>query len=202
MISKLAFVLAEHFSERNMYQREEISIYTYGFELLISTVVNLLGILCIALFMGVVVEAVCFCLAFIPLRVTAGGYHAKRHWSCITGFNAIFLVFALLQGYMHPEFVLPYSLAAIAVSSLLIWALSPVAAANKPLSKAKQERQREKSLILACINMAVTLSFFAVPAIRDYSSLLAWYNSGALAASASLAAAVAVSKTTDPPAAR
>lgn len=194
MISKFSIILAKHFAEMNIYKHEEISIYKYGFELLVSTAINLFGILLISLIMRTVVGAVFFCMAFIPLRLAAGGYHAKHHWSCILEFNVIFLAFAVLLRYINNEYLLPYSLVTVTISSLLIWSLSPVEAVNKPLKNEQKERQRKRSIIIACANLAATLLFYIVEAIRDYSPFLVFYNSGAFAASLSLVAAKIVNR--------
>lgn len=189
MISKFALVMAGHFADRNIYKQEEISIYKYGFELLLSTIINLAGILLISALMNMVVGAVFFCAAFIPLRLSAGGYHAKHHWSCIVGFNVIFLAFAALHHYMSTSHILPYLLVSVLISSLLIWSFAPVEAVNKPLKDEQRKRQRQRSLIIACVNLAITLLFFAFQSINKFLPLFAFYNSGALAASLSLLAA-------------
>lgn len=192
MISKYALVLANHFAKKEMYSKEKINVYKYGFELLISTVLNISGIILISIILGGIEGAALFCMAFIPLRLTAGGYHAKHHWSCILGFNIIFLVFILLHHYMNIEYAFPYSLAAIAISALLVWSLAPVEAVNKPLKAAQRETQRKKSVVISSINLALVLLFFAVPAIDNFTPFLAIYSSGALAASLSLVMVVLV----------
>lgn len=191
MISKYALVLASHFANIEIYEKDKIGIYKYGFELLISTALNMLGIFIIALSTGTLLGAVFFCLAFIPLRLSAGGYHAKHHWSCILGFNAIFTGFVLLNKYVIAEYAFPYALAAIAVSSLLIWTLAPVEALNKPLKATQRVQQRERSIIIACVNLALVLLFNAVSWLARYEYFLAFYSSGALAAGGTLVVAVA-----------
>ncbi|MDD3393236.1 MAG: accessory gene regulator B family protein [Anaerotignum sp.] len=194
MISKYALVLANHFAEKDMYSKEKINVYKYGFELLISTVLNISGILLISIVLGVIEGAVLFCMAFIPLRLAAGGYHAKHHWSCILGFNVIFFGIIMLHRYMNIKYALPYSLAAIAVSALLVWSLAPVEAFNKPLKDVQRERQRKKSVLISSINLALVLLFFVVPSIAKYAPFLAIYSSGTLAASLLLVVAQLVDR--------
>lgn len=194
MISKYALALASYFAKKDMYSKEKINVYKYGFELLISTVLNLSGIFLISIIWGEIEGIMFFCMAFIPLRLTAGGYHAKHHWSCILGFNAIYFGFIMFHHYMNIKYALPYSLAAIAVSSLLVWSLAPVEAINKPLKDGQRENQRNKSIVISSINLALVLLFFAVPAIAKYAPFLAIYSSGALAASLFLVVAALVDR--------
>ena len=186
MISKLALILADYFATKSVYKHEEVNIYKYGFELLISTILNTIGILLVSLLMEVTIGAVLFCAAFVPLRLSAGGYHAKHHWSCILGFSMVFLVFALLNRFTLMEHIIPYSIASTIISALLVWSLAPVEAVNKPLGADRKSKQRHRSIYIVCVNLAVTEFFYAIKALNDYSTFLAFYNSGALAASLSL----------------
>ncbi len=183
MISRYALVLATYFAEKEAYREERIKVYKYGFELLISTILNILGIVLLSIILGALEGGILFCIAFIPLRLVAGGYHAKHHWSCILGFNVTFLGFIMLHHYMNNEHALPYSMTAIIVSSLLIWSLAPVEAVNKPLKELQRETQRKKSVTLACINLTLILLFYFVPTLTKHAQLFAFYSSGTLAAS-------------------
>jgi accessory gene regulator B len=129
-------------------------------------------------------------MAFIPLRLSAGGYHAKNHWSCILGFNITFFGFAALHLYMNMGNAQHYSLISVIISSLLVWSLASVEAVNKPLKDEQKGKQRKQSIIIVSINIAVTLLFYTVDAFAEYSPFLAFYNSGALAASIFLVVAM------------
>ena len=183
MISKYALILAEYYAEKNIYTRDKINVYKYGFELLISTALNILCILLLSIIMESILGAVFFCMAFIPLRLTAGGYHAKHHWSCILGFNLIFLGFSVIHHFMNVEYVLIYSLITIIVSSLFIWSFAPVEAVNKPLKEAQRMMQRNKSIIIACFNLALVLLFYSISINVKYQQFLVFYSSGAFATS-------------------
>jgi len=192
MIKKLAGVMASYFAEKEVYPAEKKRIYAYGFELLIATFANVLGILAIALIMDILPGAILFFLAFIPLRLSAGGYHAKHHWSCFLIANIVFLLFAVALNYMHNIYVMPYIVFSCMASSILIWIFSPVEAENKPVGQKQKDRLRKHSIIIAIINMAVTLIYIFIPQLRII--YLEYYMSGALAASASLAVAVLSTK--------
>jgi len=192
MIAQIAKKVATYFAVKEIFKHEDIPTYSYGFELLFSTLINGLGLLIISLLMNIVLETALFVLAFIPLRVTAGGYHAKHHWSCCLALNVVFLSFAFLLRYMSETLFLPYIFLAIIVSSLIIWRFSPVEAVNKPVSEGKQKRLRERSIVIASINMAVALACYLIPAFPI--RLAAYYLSGALAVSFSMVAAVVTIK--------
>lgn len=192
MISKIAESFALFFAGKNVYKHDETEIYKYGFELLLSTILNVAGVIIISVFMGNFFEAVLFFAAFIPLRVTAGGYHAERHWSCFLIFNFTFLLFAIILKYINGNFILLYTIISAIISGMILWVLSPVEAENKPLSVQKKKKQRGKSLFIAAFDMALIIAFVYMPILP--SSYIAFYISGMSAASISLVAANATKK--------
>lgn len=196
MIANVAAKTALFFADKNVYKHDEVDVYKYGFELLISTVVNCFGIMLISGIMGVVFDAVLFMAAFVPLRLTAGGYHAKHHWSCILIFNTIFFAFCILLKYISVDIMLFYCLSAVVVSSILIWILSPIEAVNKPLIESKKVMLRRKSIFIAFLNMVIVTILYFIKELPI--SLFSFYFSGVLAASFSLVAAVALKKTETP----
>ena len=190
MISKMSLLLSNYFARKGVYPLKKIRVYQYGFELLLSTIINLLGILFTAVFMGIILEAIFFCIGFISLRRMAGGYHAKHHWSCIIGFNVIFSVFAVFHQYLNERFTSTYLLFAMIMSTIFIWLLAPVEAVNKPLGDSHKNRQRKKSTALICFSLVATLSLCHFELHDDYRTIFAFYISGIFAASLSLVAAI------------
>jgi accessory gene regulator B len=123
-------------------------------------------------------------VAFIPLRTAAGGFHANHHWSCILAFNTIFFAFSIFCKYLAIEFVMPYALIAVMISSLLVWFFSPVEAINKPLSTEKRECNRRNSIIITCINMGLVIALYYIPnLVSDLTAdPIFFYVSGVLTA--------------------
>lgn len=187
MISKLAEKAAHYYVDKNLIEESQIMIYKYGFELLISTLVSMIAIACISIGLGISIGSFVFLLAFIPLRQTAGGYHAKHHWSCILGFAFIFLLSSITLNYMNPAYLLHYSLIAVMISSILVWSFAPVEASNKPLKAHAKEKQRKRSITLSNLNLTIVLLAYAFHNIPI--NLLAFYATGALIAGVLLVAA-------------
>jgi accessory gene regulator B len=178
MIARLAGEVANYYANKNLIERSQIKIYKYGFELLISTLMNLLVIASISIILGTFLKSCLFLFSFIPLRLAAGGYHAKHHWSCILGFNIVFLLFILFLKILSLSYYLYYSFAAIMVSSLFIWSFAPVEAVNKPLTSTRRKNQRFRCLLLSNINLTLVLLFFIFPNLPN--NLLPYYASGSL----------------------
>jgi len=192
MISKLAARAALFFANKDVYGHEEIESYKYGFQVMISTAINLICVLIISILTSSALNGLLFILAFIPLRMTAGGYHAKHHWSCIWGFIIIFFGFSMLCNHLNIRFVFIYTLISIVFSSLMVWIFSPIEAINKPLTEEKRKRNRKHSLIIVGINMAIVVLSYYIP--NSPVKLLSYYISGSLAAGLLLPLAYFVNK--------
>lgn len=195
MIKRLAQRASQYYSKISIIEDSKQEIYAYGFELLISTVLNLAGVFFISCLFGKIFEAFLFLLAFIPMRLAAGGYHAKHHWSCILGFNLIFLSFIIFLQWLDPVFFLFYSIIVAIASSILVWYFAPVEAINKPLSNDQRQRQRKHSITLSSLNLAIALVCYFIP--QAPVNLLAYYFSGTVSVAVLLLAAkisIAVTK--------
>lgn len=133
MIEKLALHSANFFPCKNAYTAEKIPTYRYGFELLISTSINILFISIISLVTHKTIEVLFFCLAFIPLRSAAGGYHAKHHWSCILSFAMVLLECITVLKTISLEKSNVYILCMAILSVIIVWKLAPVEPNNRHL---------------------------------------------------------------------
>lgn len=188
MIAVWAKKLSSYFAEKGIIQREDAQAYSYGFELLISTFFNGVLIFTGAIFMGVFLHTWLFLAGFIPLRLTAGGYHAKHHWSCILITSLAYMLSAYTVRYIPLEALPLYSLVCCVFVSMAVWALSPIEAGNKPLSEKKRESVRNWSIGIASLDLVIGLlvAFLTMP---DAILYLSFYLTGAAVAGISLIAA-------------
>lgn len=162
MLSKKALQLSGFLARRGIIDPDDIVVYSYGLELLLSTAVNILFVIIIS-FLFLQPLAWCFfLLSFIPLRVTAGGYHAKTHLGCALTFSIAYAAFMLL-GILTAGLISPAILIGVStVCFIIVLLLSPVQAANKPLDDELKRRNRRRSLVIASANLLVTaVSLFA-----------------------------------------
>ena len=180
MIKQLAQRASKHYSDRMVIDPNKQEIYSYGFELLISTTANFIVIFIISCVFGLFFEPLLFMVSFIPLRLSAGGYHAKHHWSCIVGFGSIFLLFMIFLSRINSDAWSYYSLIATFVSSVLIYYLAPVETPNKPLSYKHYVQQRNRSVTLSLIHVAIVSIDSLIT--HQFTELLTYYSSGTLCA--------------------
>lgn len=92
MLHSMAVGSTELLRKREIIVSEKEKIYIYGFELLYSLLFSVGMMLAWSLLLGCTDRVFLFLLYFIPIRMAAGGYHAKTYGSCFFWSNVVTLV--------------------------------------------------------------------------------------------------------------
>ena len=76
-------------------------IYVYGFELLISSIIETGALLFVGFLIGKFIETILFLFSFSSIRFFSGGYHANSYIKCfvVTLFSYLFVL--LLYNYLR-----------------------------------------------------------------------------------------------------
>lgn len=162
---------------------EDKEIYLFGFYQGLIFLLNLVTALLTGIILDMFLESVLFLICFIPLRVFAGGYHAKTQFRCYvmstTATVIILYLVAFLQENMGVEAIALYIIA-----SCIIWKLAPVQDKNKPLDldEKRKYRKRVHSLLIMISCISGCLYFWGnhvvpavvVSAVCQLSIILIW----------------------------
>ena len=187
MIKRAAARYAGWLCANGIVPPEKNKIYAYGMELVLSGLVNVLSVLISSILLFHPIDGLLFLAAFIPLRTTAGGYHANSHLSC----NLVFLsAFVVLEGLgywllQYCSVILYPVIAIISFATFLI--LSPSEAKNKPLTPGRRRYNRRRSLILGGLNLVIGIT--TIWGLQAPVPLCTSYYLGVIAASISMWAA-------------
>lgn len=177
LISKLS---CERIIEDSMYE-----VYVYGFELILSSIVNILILVAISIYLREPFAWLFFLIPFIPQRVTAGGYHASSHSKCIVVGAITFLVSLSLVGLIPNNLRSLFSIIVSLSNLVTVLLLSPVQSKNKPLTVSEVHKNRTLSIIISIIHvLCVVLILVAVQSIPRLGMV---YITGVFAAGLSLA---------------
>jgi accessory gene regulator B len=82
MIVWLSNCLVRVLFNNKMIEADEIEIYQYGYEIIISTIITFLIVLVSGVVLNCPSAALLYFLIFAMMRQICGGYHAKHYWSC------------------------------------------------------------------------------------------------------------------------
>lgn len=155
MIVKLARKTTRFLCKNGIVPEEDFEVYSYSFEVLISTVINSLLLLIVALITNTFLRSFAFAVCFFCLRRVCGGGHAKTHFVCISSMMLIYCVFLILSP--HISINLPCLLILSCAEIAIMFFLAPVEDFNKPLSADECKKYGKQSR--AFVLVAVVLSF-------------------------------------------
>lgn len=157
------------------WQREQIipsessEAYVYGVQLLLSTLLN---IICIAVISGLAALPfawIPFLAGFIPLRITAGGFHAKTPLRCFITFCGTYLIFISLVLHLHDSGIRLAILSNSIVTVLAVCLCSPIPASNKPLSDEEIPQKRMLSIVITSVLLLISLSSIKFNAVLSFT---------------------------------
>lgn len=140
---------------------EDFEIYSYGVQELLATVSVWILFFAASALAGMAWYMVLFSIAFIPLRIYAGGLHMGTRTQC-------FLVSTVLVAWVFALFRIidTYTLSIVSISLLVpsgivVKLLAPVEDLRKPLNKKECVHYGKIAFSIFLITGAATILFFA-----------------------------------------
>lgn len=155
----LADIATAQLQEMGIIRQEERAIYSYGFDALFTALLQMASIFLLAIVVGNFFETFLFFLAFIPLRIYAGGYHAGTRLKCYLLSLANYGVFSLALLFVPGVFYSPLVLCGCVFSAVIVLIYAPIVHANRKASEASKKHYRRVSLAVVSteIIMLITL---------------------------------------------
>lgn len=149
---------------------EDYEVYLYSLRSIVILGGNVLLSLAIGFAMAVPGYCVMFLLALIPLRSSAGGYHASGWGRCFTlSFVTVILSLLSVKYCFRYETWLLFVLTVISV--VVIARYAPLEDSNKPLDAVQRMRSRQKAMATAVIELVAGLLLLAV---NDRLAYVVW----------------------------
>ncbi|MDF2484207.1 MAG: Accessory regulator [Herbinix sp.] len=155
--------LSQNLADRIVREDEEKAqyrdIYAYGLEVAISSLVNIIITVAIAMIFGIELKVIAYMAAFVPLRITCGGKHAKSHLQCTSLFMLMMLAAIYLAGVLpgvmsHP--LLWVSIVSIALAIHLV-----------RYHRLSVEERRRKRLLLPVIISVLLLAMIGFGLVAE-----------------------------------
>ena len=138
-------------------------IYVYGFELLLSSLIETGAIILIGCLFGKFLETILFLLSFSSIRFFSGGYHAKSYLRCfIVTLISYFLILLMTDtlSYLSPNYIVLIAFAIIIYSLILFIKICPVRSNGKTIFN--PQKQKMLSIIVLCINMILAIALLII----------------------------------------
>jgi len=163
LITRLCRKVSSFFIVHGIIANNDREVYEYSFEILLSTALSFLVIFIIAIASDTFVYTALYFVAFIPLRLIAGGYHAKNHFRCFLILMFTYVAFLLLLSFLPVAFLALSTTFAMTISIILVFLIAPSEDTNKPISNDERVGFRKKSRVtIICYVAAICILLFFV----------------------------------------
>lgn len=148
MIRSFAEKISFFYIKKGYIKSSDKEIYDYCFEILVSTVINFVTVIVIAILCNMFVETIFFLVGFMTIRATAGGYHARNHFNCWLILILAYIVYVVLLSFEVFANVNHFIVIVNIISFVIVEVISPVEDENKPFTKVEYEILKKKSRFL------------------------------------------------------
>lgn len=160
-MERLAIKFVNRLISSSIIEKEDAEIYIYGFKEMVFVALNLITTIFIGLIFNKIFEVILFMITYIPIRVYAGGYHARTKLRCYI-FSVLMLISVcyILKLYLLKDYLLIVILAII--SSSIVLYLAPVEDENKLLDEIEIKvytKRTIRNLVITLIALCITLIF-------------------------------------------
>lgn len=143
MISIISKKMTDRLLEREVITQEDYEIYLFGMHQLLVTLLDFLTCAVVGIVFGSLLQTTLFILAFMGIRVYAGGYHASTPLRCYLLTTAMVVVSVALLKYITWSMFMLGGL--LLVASMIILILAPVDTENKPVDDVEYVYFRRKT---------------------------------------------------------
>lgn len=161
-MNSISSCIAKFLGEEGVIDKNKVDICRYGLEVFASSTIMLLCILLIAIFAGNFLETIFFFMAFIPLRIYAGGYHANTKFRCFLTSLVVYFLFTFLLYIIPHEIYTTVCLGEIFFTLAVILLFSPVIHINKNVTKKEILHYRKKSIYICIIEIICIFSLILI----------------------------------------
>jgi accessory gene regulator B len=154
MLTKASQQMTEYFLQHGIISEDAREIYAYGFEIILSTVLNFILTAALALLYGRLWDALIYSASTFPLRTFGGGWHASTHFRCslmhACAFTAASWICFWLWGYA--PFVVVIVLMTVVLAIVL--ARAPSEHPDNPLTPTARIKSRRRCIVYTLILFA------------------------------------------------
>jgi accessory gene regulator B len=177
--------------DKGILKQDDLDVFVYGMDLVLFSLISILSLLALGMLTRLFAETVLCLLAFIPLQITGGGYHAKTHFRCylttLAGWSIGMLLYHVFPTWVLAIFMLQ--------GAYTVFRYAPIEHANAPMSARQKEKMRGYARRICVILSLITISTFGFQPVLSVAIAVGMGMYGVSANAAYLLKSRAVSKT-------
>lgn len=165
-IDKMTNMLTNFIIQHSDVKREDADIIAFGVKYGLITLAEILGMVVISFLMRELIPGAVILIAFISIRVYAGGYHAKTLPRCVVMSTILFTLIILGYKMLYLPIIVKGLIALFL--GVLILIFSPVENDNRRLSKNEKKVFKNRALLFYSISLIIFML------IKKLSNILVW----------------------------
>ncbi|MFG6369198.1 MAG: accessory gene regulator B family protein [Lachnospiraceae bacterium] len=150
MLNKVSVQLSKFLLQKIKEDKQEQDVYTYGFELIISTIIFFVSIIVISAILSSPISGLVFLITFVPLRLFTGGYHADTYSRCFILSNLTYLLILIIKNLLWACIITRYWYCLLLISYIFIMLKAPVINPAQPINPYKKIRSKKITKIILC----------------------------------------------------
>lgn len=159
MLGRLSQRFADKLVDFGIISESDIEIYVFGFYQIVMLLLNVVTTLILGVAFRLIVPCIILNIAYIVIRISAGGYHADSPVKCYIYSTLMIAVLLSVIKWINISNTVLASM--LVISGIVIVILAPVETENNPLDEIEKKVYRKRSLIvlsleiLACIFLQI-----------------------------------------------
>lgn len=162
IITFLSKTISHFLCKNNVIDKQELEIYQYGFEIIISTLLGFIIVMLIGLAFHMTLSAIFYYVVFVILRQLTGGYHADSYLKCNLVFSGVsFCTLGMIKlCYISHMYTLTFHFLILAMVMLSVCKLAPIENPNKPMTQDELKHNHKIAIILTVILTVISCITF------------------------------------------
>ena len=155
MLERLSEKFAGKLVSAGIISEADTDVYVYGFFQAVMLIFNVVTTMLLGIIFQLLIPCILLNLAYIPIRISAGGHHANSPFKCYIHSTIMIAVLLSVIKWVpiHPA----VSIALLVISSVAIWIFAPVETENNPLDEVEQHVYRKRTRIILVIEIVIIL---------------------------------------------
>jgi accessory gene regulator B len=145
MIHNLALKISDYYRKSNVLKVDQ-EIYTYGVELILGDIFNLLILFIVSCVLNRIIEMAVWGGVFLLTRRFTGGFHAPTHLLCILTTQTGFIASYFICEYLNPSAYILVEEIVVAIGILFLITWGPIGSPKKPIGSAFYNKKRRNLL--------------------------------------------------------
>ena len=163
MIEKMADRMVSCLCKKAEMPEEEREICRYGYEILISAVLETGIVLCMGMLLHQMPATIIFLVVLVSTRTYMGGYHAKTYGGCISFMIVVYGCYL----FMNWVSIVSARSDILIVAEIMVFitgviTYAPIENKNKRLTAFHKQKYKEKSIVIMCIIVIIDAISFVI----------------------------------------